>query len=157
MAQDSPYQTPRTRVEDNAPVKGSPWLGVIVGAMLDIGGTIAVGFILGAIYVGILIADGMPADELEEALSSIPLQSWVSIAGIGLGLALSMLAGFVCAAIAKRAQYRHALIVAVISTAFGIALSAGHYGVMVDLLLAGGTLAAVMLGAWINVRLLSGR
>ena len=157
MAENSPYQTPSVRVEDEAPVEGSPWIAVIVGAAIDIGGTIAVSFVLGAIYATTLIADGLPVDELQEALTSIPPESWISIIGMGLGFALSLVAGFVCAAIAKRSQYKYALIVAIISTVFGVALGAEYYGSAVSLLLAGATFATVMLGAWLNVTLVSRR
>lgn len=117
----NPNETAQTPVAD-APkkVKDAPIKGVVIGLIIDIGGTLVFGIIVSVLYGVVLIASGVQPEALHAAMQVFNRpecwQFWVSTIS---GCVFSVLGGYVCARIAKNAANRAGLALAVISTAFG--------------------------------------
>ena len=144
----SPYTPPTAPVRDPAPGKGSAAWAVIAGLLVDLGGSLVVGVALTILYGATLAANGTTDEaQLAAALANIPVDSWVSIVGMILGCMFSLAGGYVCARIARRADYRLPGIVAAISAVSGFALAAGHYPLWLNIAMLAATAASVMGGA----------
>jgi len=110
-------QKPET--DPNAP--GTPLRAVLTGLAIDICGTQLLAIALEMIYAIQIGAAGMTPDQLNEALENIPPQSGVMIAGHMLGALLSVVAGYACARIVQRDEYRVGAIMAGVGVMFNVA------------------------------------
>ncbi len=145
---DNPYTPPEAFVADQAALPGSPVKAIALGMLVDIGGTIAVGSLISIAYAIVLAQQGMDQEQVMAAMQDAPILSTYGLISTGVGLTFSVLGGYVCARIVKRAELRTGAIMAAISTVLGLLLSGGETSApkVVTLLLLG--VAAVMVGAW---------
>jgi hypothetical protein len=126
---------------------GSPVRAVIVGLVLDLGGSVILNLLLTALYAAWLQATGLSTEEIDEAMRHIPPDSWAAIAGVVLGAGLDVLSGFVCARIVQRNEYRIGGVLAAISAACTLLLDdAGDAMQDITLLLSLCTAACTLLG-----------
>jgi membrane protease YdiL (CAAX protease family) len=151
MSSPSPYRPPEAPVADQDRPRGSPVKGMLYGALVDIGGTLLAGIVLGILWGIWLAASGNSAEQIAEAVKNPDPTSLVSIAGYVIGTAFSGLGGYVCARVARETELRCAAVVAGISIAFGFAVGGAQTPEMGVLMIVT-TVAAVMLGAWMGRR-----
>lgn len=148
----SPYAPPSAPVRDPAPQKGSAIKAVLLGVLVDLGGSIVAGSVMTILYGMTLIDGAENAAELESTLANTPMDSWFSIATIAVGCMFSVAGGYVCARIARHSEYRLGAIVAGCGVAVGLVLSSDYYSPLVDAALAIASVIAVMGGVWLGIR-----
>ena len=143
----SPYTPPTAPVRDAARPPGSPIKAVIYGVLVDVGGTFVTGSVLSIAYAMGLASEGMSPEQAAAALAKIPLDSWVSIAGMIFGCLFSVAGGYVCARVARKSEYKLGATVAAVGVLIGVFFGGGQYsaGVFGALLMA--TVVSVMVGA----------
>ncbi|TJZ79163.1 hypothetical protein [Chitiniphilus eburneus] len=116
MDQDNPYAASSADLTQVAvPRPGSPVKAVLYAFLLDFVGSHLLGVVLGIAYGTLLTLGGMPLDRLEAHMASLSWYSPYMLTATVLGTMISLLAGFVCARIAKRHEYRYALIAATLT------------------------------------------
>lgn len=125
---------------------------VLVGSLVDIGGSTFTGVLLGMAYAVTLASSGVDAEQMQHALTHIAPYSWISITGYVVGCAFSVLGGYLCARISQHSAYRMAMIVAAISTAFGLMAGGQQFSAPATIALSLATMSSVLLGAWLGVR-----
>jgi len=96
-----------------------PVMAVIAGVLIDLLGTILVAILIGFALGFYLLSQGVAESELETVLTARITQAPWNIALMALGTAISVLAGFVTAKIARRGVYACAGTVGCISGIFG--------------------------------------
>jgi hypothetical protein len=147
MSQPNPYAPPGAALQD-LPVKaGSPLKAIILGLVVDLVGTMVGSLLLGAIYGIALAASGASFDELAAAGEGVATDSWLFWITTAMGLAFSVLGGYVCARIARRNELRLGAILALLSALIGYLIAAGHYELGTFLSLTIASMAAVIGGA----------
>ena len=143
---DNPFSPPTATSRKRTRRRGSRVLAVFVGVLADIGGSTAVGFLIIIIAATIVGSEGIPSEQVETAL--LNPNSWFAIISFVVGCAFSFLGGYLCARIARHAEYQLAAFVAAIVTAFGLLVGFGRVSIVLNLFLAFLTVLSVMLGAW---------
>jgi hypothetical protein len=120
---------------------------VVLGLLVDIVGTTAGSLLLGALYGIMLAASGASMEEIAAAGESVATDSWMFWLSTAMGLAFSVLGGYVCARIARRDELKLGGILALASAVLGYLIAAGYYelGTFLSLTIAG--MGAVMVGA----------
>ena len=103
----------------------APIIGLVVGLLIDIGGSILIASIIYSFYA---IANGIPHETIIKikSISEYLSKPHMVISSI-IGCLLSVLAGFVCSRIARSATMKLAHIMAAISFITGFALSYSTY------------------------------
>jgi hypothetical protein len=142
----NPFTPPSARVSDGPPEKGSPYKAVLFGLLVDWGGTLVAGVVLSILYGAMLASSGMPPEDIEVALRTIPADSWVSLLGMAVGAGFSGLGGYVCARVAKHNEFALGAVLALLSVAFGLVVGAGQYSLLEHLGLSALSFVAVMFG-----------
>src|SRR5689334_2955078 len=106
MTNENPYSAPEAALADRPGAPRSAVVAVIVGLVTDVGGSLVAGMMLSIAYGISLARSGVRPDEIGKALSSI--QPWTLFWAVSMtvGVAFSVLGGFVCARIARRRSYR---------------------------------------------------
>jgi uncharacterized membrane protein len=143
----NPYAPPEATVKDLPAKAGSAFKAVALGLGADIGGTFLAGIALALIYGVVLGASGASTEEIMASTKAIGTDSWLFYAGVLVGLAFSVLGGYVCARIARRDEMKLGAILAGLSALIGVLFSGEAYqlGTLASLTLAG--IGAVMIGA----------
>ncbi|MGQ0545459.1 MAG: hypothetical protein ACT4P3_09030 [Betaproteobacteria bacterium] len=141
MADKDPYAPPQARIADAAVAPGSRLKAVSYGVLVDLGGTLVAGFLLGVVG----IATGIPPEALGAAATSP--DSWLFWTGGALGLGCSVLGGYVCARTARRDEMRLAAVVAAVVALAGYALDDGTQQLGTFLALTLLSIGAVFAGA----------
>jgi hypothetical protein len=148
---DSPYSPPESDMGKGAKPPAGPVKSVLTGLAVDIGGSIGIGIVLTIIFGIIEAGKGKNAAQIEEALRHPPIDSWFSILGIGLGLAMSVLAGYVCARMSQRTDYRLGFILAGCSTLAGMMVGYDTYELGTNIVLVSAGIGAVLAGTAIGI------
>jgi hypothetical protein len=131
--------------------RGAPVKGMILGLVVDIGGSVIASFVLFFVWAIWLGASGMEADAIAKELSQPDPVSTLSFASYAVGGAFSWFGGYVCARVALETELRCAAVVATISTLVALAMGAGlPFGLYV--MLAALSFGAVMLGGWMGLQ-----
>jgi hypothetical protein len=144
---NNPYDAPRAPVKDMTPVKPAPIKGLLIGLLIDIGGSIVLGFVILFVYLTYMAANGSPMDVAStEHLMAQFQESNLGIVSTLFGGLLSVLGGYVCARIAKQDTMRLGWIMAALSTFIGLAMSYSSYSVGKNILMTCLTFASVSLG-----------
>jgi hypothetical protein len=143
----NPYAPPEAAVHDLPVRPGSAFKAIAVGLAVDIGGSLLATMILALIYGAVLGASGAKAEEIAAAMGAGATDSWFFYAATLVGLGFSVLGGYVCARIARRAELRLGAILAALSTLIALMLGAEQQelGIFLSLTLAG--IGAVLAGA----------
>jgi hypothetical protein len=98
----SPTPTPPPAAEaTNAALRA-----ILAGVSLDICGSVLLGFIIKTVYAMQVRTPEMTPSQIEDAMRNIPNQSPLMVLGNLLGSLLSVAAGYVCARIARREEFR---------------------------------------------------
>lgn len=149
----NPYSPPSAKVADVGidAAKGSGVKAVLIGLLIDLGGSIVIGIVLTVIYSFQLAAAGLDEDEIMAAMSNIPFDSWVFIAGAIIGCFCSILGGYVCARIARHSEYKFGNILSAISIIVGSLMVIEAYSLFAIFVLALMTWASVMVGVRLGV------
>jgi hypothetical protein len=131
----NPYGTPGAQVqqEDDLPVR--PITGVVIGLLIDLGGSIVVVTLINFVYAITLSSQGTSVAEVERALASADPGSALGAVNTLAGMAMSYLAGFYCLRISRGANLRYPLILALIVFAVGLAVGLAWTDMNVFLLL----------------------
>lgn len=93
---------------------------ILIGAAIDIGGTLSASFMIGVVAAIVLLIRGVPPDRMAEILRS---DSRVLVAGFAYGLVFSFLGVFVAARLARQRELTHAVATAAICVLLGLTLS----------------------------------
>ncbi len=124
----NPYEPPESEASpERRPPRAprSPLAAVIAGLAVDIGGSLLVGVVISVMYAAQLQAQGLSDREMVEALKAMPPDSGLYMAGLLLGLALSVAGGYVCARVARRDEWKPGLVMAATATLFGLVIDGG--------------------------------
>lgn len=147
MSQPNPYAPPGAAVQDPPARPGSAVKAVVLGLLVDVGGTTLGSMIIGAIYGVALAASGAGMEELEAASRGWAQVSWLFWLTSAMGLGFSVLGGYTCARVARRDELRLGGVLAALSAGLGYLLAGDAYelGTFLSLTLAG--IGAVVVGA----------
>lgn len=147
---DQNYEPPRAPVEDPPGERKtrSNVLAIILGAMIDLFATTIGGVLLGLAFAMIAGAGGMTPEQMQAQMAD---SDFYRVTASALGLACSVLGGYVCARFANQNEYANALAVGAVGVVMGELLSGGA-GDMWLHLLGAATIPAALLGAHIKMR-----
>jgi hypothetical protein len=144
---ENPYSSPNSGPSVAKPEHGSPVKAVLLGVLVDLGGSLVAGIVLLIVAILVLGLRGTPVGHIEGELTNIAPDSWFSIAAYLVGCLFSFLGGYVCARVAKRSEYKVAGIVAFISGMIGFSIGLQQESLYLDALLSLLGVLCVMLGA----------
>jgi hypothetical protein len=149
---NNPFEPPRANLQVRNKEPGSLPKAVAIGVLIDVSGTLLVGFAAAIVYGIVLGARGLSEDQIARAFEDIDPWSAFGLLTSFLGMLVSAFAGYQCARIANRNGYLAPGILAMISCGFGAALGGDLYSQLELLVLSGLTVVAVLGGASIYVR-----
>jgi len=152
MENQSPYAPPVSDVTINETRAGKPWVGIVLGALVDIGGSIAASAVLMFVYVFLLAKQGVPRDEIVQLVQnpeSSPVVYWL---GYAIGSLFSLLGGYVCARIVRRKELQWGAVLSVVTVLVGIMFLNSASGVLKLLFEVALEVALVMGGTWLGMR-----
>lgn len=143
----NPYAPPGAAVTDPPAKPASAFKAVAFGLGVDIGGTLLGGIVLALVYGIVLGASGADAEQIGAAMATAGNDTWLSWLGTAVGLGFSVLGGYVCARVARRAEMKLGAVLAALSAVIGVVLAGEHYqlGTLASLTIA--SIGAVMIGA----------
>ena len=148
----NPFSPPTSKVTVADRTRPRPIKAVIVGAIIDIGGTLVVGTAVGVAFTVVLASKGLSVEQIERELTNIDPGSAIGLLSSLLGALISFAAGYVCARIAGAREYRAGAILATLSLAFGLVLGGAYYSAAEHLILGSLTIGSVMLGVYVGAR-----
>ena len=131
--------------------RGSGLKAIIIGLVVDIGGSLVAAFILAIAYSVLLASRGWSPEEIEHHLTNLDLYSTFSVVTMIVGGSMTVLGGYVCARIVNYSEYKFALVFGFISAAFGHFASESYHSTLDNLALGILTLGCALLGAWLRV------
>ena len=146
------YEPPRARLRADQREPGSIAKAVFVGSVIDIGGTMLGGIVLGLLYSIVLGIQGRSAAEIQQNLNTLDPMSPFGLVLMAMGTAMSALGGYQCAVIANRTTYLAPGIMSIVSVASSAMLSGGQTELPTLLFLSGLTVAAILGGASFYIR-----
>lgn len=150
MDERSPYAPPASNPEIYEERKGAAWKAVLLGVVVDIGGTVVISF--GAAFVAAMIftSQGMDEAQFDQLFADRTSPLMVALTIVG-GL-FSILGGYVCARIAKHNELKLGGVVALFSTLFAIILDDERSGMTEDLLLYTAGIVSILFGSWLGMK-----
>jgi MFS family permease len=125
---------------------------VLLGLLVDIGGTLIGTLLFAAIYGAMLASGGTSPAEAQEAYAEMAQTAWGFTILAVMGCGFSVLGGYVCARISRRLDFRLGLILAALSAGSGFLLGGGGEPPLKTLLMMGVTVACVLTGTWYGIR-----
>jgi hypothetical protein len=131
--------------------KGSPLKAIIIGLVVDIGGSLVAAFILAIAYSALLASQGLPPEQIEHQLTHLDPYSAFSIIAMVTGGCMTVLGGYVCARVVNYSEYKFTFVFGFISAAFGHIASESYYATLDNLALGILTLGCALFGAWLRV------
>ena len=149
------YEPPRAPLDPRSREPGSIPKAVFVGAIIDIGGTMIGGIIIGILYSLLLSVQGRSGAEVEQALTHFDRWSLFGISLTLMGIAMSAVGGFQCAVVANRTTYLAPGIMSLISVTSGAMLNDGQLSLPELLLMSGLTVVSILGGASLHIRKLA--
>jgi hypothetical protein len=93
---------------------------VLLGVLTDIGGSVVFGGLVGLAAGIVLAISGASIDDVE----SLELSLWILVPTFVIGLAFTMLGGFVAGRVAKRRQTFHGGVTGLVSALIGLTFAA---------------------------------
>ena len=140
------FKPPATEVRDRPRGKGSAVKGLVLGAVVDLGGTLLFSILLSMVFAIFMTAGGRSPQEIQAALArsdADPLLSGIGLVG---GCAFSILGGYVCERVARQGNYRLGVILSCILAAVGLLLSWSTYSLPMLGLFTALTFGSTLLG-----------
>lgn len=123
MSDNSPYEPPRAPLKDPPQRKTRPnLLAIIIGALVDVVTTTVAGTVFSIGFAAVVGSEGMKPEQFQELLQS---STGFMVAAYGLGLACSVLGGYICARFANQNEYANGLAVGIIGVISGELMSGG--------------------------------
>lgn len=129
-----------------------PVKAVIAGILVDVLGTTLIAILIGFVSGFYLLSQGVSQDDLEAALIERLMQAPWNVVACSLGAAVSVLAGYVTAAIAKTGVYYCAGIVGAITGMIGYWNGFAYYSTLLNRALAVLAIVATVVGAFLWLR-----
>lgn len=115
-----------TAEEGTMQTRGLKLSAVLVGLMVDIGGTTIGGTLLGALLAIPLASAGAGAGEVEAAVvAAILTPKWLAVGSL-LGLSCTALGGYVAARMGRHEPMKHALALGIASLVTGVLIQFGN-------------------------------
>ncbi len=148
----NPFSPPNSKIVMVDKTQPRPVKAVIVGVLIDIGGSLAAGIVVAIAFSVVLASRGLSVEQIEQELTNIDSGSAVGLLSSLLGGVISLCAGYVCARIAGIREYRTGTILAAASSCFGLVMGSGYYSTVEQLALGALTVASVMLGVHMGTR-----
>ena len=131
--------------------RGSPVKGMILGVVVDLGGSLIASFALFFLWAIWLGASGLDPEGIAQTMTEPDPLSTVSLVSYVLGGAFSWFGGYVCARVARETELQCAAVVATVSSLVALALGVGlPWGLYFFLTLL--TFGTVMLGGWMGLQ-----
>ena len=149
---NNPYRAPTAAVRDAPPPPRSPIVAVLVGLVVDIGGSMLASIVIGIVYAVVLATRGMPPAEVGRTLTALDPSSGYFIFSSMTGFGFSLLGGYVCARIARRDERRLSVILAALIEVIGLVLGAATLGIALNVLMLVVTFAVVIAGGELGRR-----
>lgn len=132
---------------------GSRLLAVLIGLLIDLGGSIFIGIIATVGYGLFLGIQGVPYDQAVMAVSQFHEHPIAMMVLYPVGFGLSILGGYACARIVNANEYLCALIQACCSFAYGFSLGLSTESFLKSTILSSLSFGCVFLGAFIYVKM----
>lgn len=150
------YRPPKADVADPPRGPGSPFTAVVVGLLVDVGGTVLASALMGILYSAYLAAQGVQLDDIQDRLQEGFQQGWGFALATAVGSACSFLGGYVCARIARRRDSMPVLVLSALSVSVGLLLGPpGNYAVGETISLSALTVLCIFAGARLGMRRLA--
>lgn len=99
------------------------WRAVLVGLVVDIGGTTLAGLLIGVAWYVVLRQSGVSTEQVHVELSNTDRWSALGMVSAAVGAVFSFLGGFVCNRLAQRSDLRLGFVLAVLSLIIGFWMS----------------------------------
>ena len=96
---------------------------VLAGIGIDVCGSTLLNIVLTSLYVAQAGTPGMTNTEIDDLVRSMPPESPLSVLGILLGALISVAAGYVCARIARRNEFRLGAVMAGCTALMGLLMA----------------------------------
>ena len=149
-----PFRPPTTDVDAPDVQHGSAVKAIVLGALVDIGGSMMSGIIFYVLYGIYLGATGNSMDDMAKPMAAADAgNSPIGFLLNMVGCLFSVLGGYVCARIAKHSEYRLGAILSVVTVALGFVLLAGGEPEPLAPMYALFTVAAVMVGSHLGAKI----
>jgi len=148
----NPYMPPVAKFRAGPEPHGSAVKAVAIGLLVDIGATFVCSMTVGILYGISLARSGANAEQIAASAKEFQNNAGIAIAAYFLGACGAIIGGYVCARIAKHAEYKLGGILAALSMLIGILISANTYSFAMDIVNAFVTLAAILFGVWVGAR-----
>jgi hypothetical protein len=152
IMEQNPYEPPRAALDPRNREPGSIPKAVAIGTVIDIGGTTLGSIVFGIIYSVVLGAQGRSEAEIQKIFESLDPFSALGLVLLAMGMTMSALGGYQCAAIANRNSYLAPGIMSLISVGYGATMNDGQLDLPQLLLMSGLTVAAILGGAALHIR-----
>ena len=149
---DNPYKPTATSLKEPPPQPRSPILAVLVGLVVDLGGTTIASIVLATLYAATLAGRGMPVEQITEAVTEFDPASGYGLVAMLVGGGFSLLGGYVCARMARRNERKVTGVLAVVSATLGFLSGGEALGWLLNVGLTMLTLARVMAGGELGRR-----
>ncbi len=126
----NPYAAPRSEVRDHKPRRGNGIVAVVLGVVLDIGGSIIGGITIALLYGVVMARSGAEEPAVAEAITHGPPR-WTPFWYLGYveGFFFSLAGGYLCARFANHSELRLGAIAALASSTIGFLLAFGDLSV----------------------------
>jgi MFS family permease len=148
----NPYTPPEAKLKDPGRQPGSPVKAVVFGLLADVGGTFLGSMVFGIVYGAMLASGGVSPAESQAALANVGRTGWGFAILSVMGCGFSVLGGYVCARVSRRLDFRLGLTLAALSAGSGLVMGQGSEAPVQNLLMAGVTVACVLMGTWYGIR-----
>ncbi len=148
----SPYSPPASAVDVYVEQKGAPWKAVLLGLLIDIGGSIVSSVLIVMVSAMVMASNGMDQREIQNLFAGPERSLPVSVALYVMGGLFSVLGGFVCARIVKQNELKWGGIMAAISTLIGLVIGGNRHESVMALFLYVVGFVATLMGAWLGMK-----
>ncbi len=146
------FRSRRPKLRERRLQPGSLVKAISIGALIDLGGSLAVVFGFSIVYSSILLAQGFSEDAIRKTFEAITPWAGVGLIVSALTLPVSMFAGYKAAVIANRPNYLAPGIVAVISCGLSAMVDTTQPPRLTLALMSVVNVIAFLSGAYIHVR-----
>ena len=128
------YKAPSSGFESNVDENGSTFKGILYGSLVDIFGTLTIGIVIGIIYMGMLLSQGVSESEAIKLVENMDPLSIFDIVGGLFGLLVSFYSGYLCAKKSIINVNRNTIILFSITGSLGFLMGFGHYPLLQNIL-----------------------
>jgi MFS family permease len=147
-----PYRPPASTVSDAHAAPGSAFKAVLLGFLVDIGGTTLGMLVLGFLYAALIASAGTPVEDIQAQFEASVRSGWGFAIATTIGGAFSVLGGYVCQRIARRRDLKLAWVLSALSVALSVLVAWNNYSLVEHLSLDALTVGCIVFGAKIAMR-----